>query len=58
MPKDLHVGVDIGRARNAVCLVDVGGARVGRPFAMANNRPGAAAVPRPIGGAGGHPGGE
>jgi transposase len=42
MLKTLHVGIDVSSHRHDVCLLDEAGQPVGRPFAVANNRPGAA----------------
>jgi transposase len=42
MLNTLHVGIDVSRQRHDVCLLDGTGVPVGKPFAVRNNRPGAA----------------
>jgi transposase len=49
MPTTLHVGIDVGRQRHAVCLLDETGTRLGKPFAVLNNRPGVADLVRRVG---------
>ncbi|HET8630572.1 MAG TPA: IS110 family transposase [Thermomicrobiales bacterium] len=44
MPTALPVGIDIGRHRHAVCLLDQAGGRVGQPFTIPNDRAGATAL--------------
>ena len=43
MSNPLLVGVDVHRQSNTVCLMDGQGRKVGSPFTVDNNRPGAAA---------------
>ncbi len=49
MPDTLHVGIDISHRSHAVALLDQTGAPIGKPFAVPNNRPGAAALIQRIG---------
>ena len=42
MSTTLHVGIDVGRHRHAVCLLDEAGTRLGKAFTVGNNRPGVA----------------
>src|SRR5438067_3247788 len=44
MPTTLHVGIDVGHHRHAVCLLDAAGTRLGKPFSVVNNQPGVAAL--------------
>ena len=49
MPTTLHVGIDVGRHRHAVCLLDQTGAQVAKLFTVVNNRPGVAELAGRIG---------
>src|SRR5581483_11097321 len=41
MLQTLHVGIDVSARDHAVCLLDPAGTRLGPPFRVRNNRPGA-----------------
>ncbi len=48
MGNPLLVGIDVHRKTNTVTLMDLTGRQVAPPFAVANNRPGAAALARTL----------